>query len=56
MEEPPEFSVELLLNPRLQIDFDSFFATNPDVIERGIGLQPEAFNDFSFERDEPPAQ
>jgi len=56
MEEPPEFSVELLLNPRLPIDFDSFFATNREVIERGIGLQPEAFNDFLFERDEPPAQ
>jgi len=29
-------------------DFDGFFATNPKVILRGIGLQPEAFRDFHF--------
>ena len=27
-------------------DFDEFFATNPELILRGIGLQPEAFADF----------
>jgi hypothetical protein len=27
-------------------DFDGFFATNPELILRGIGLQPEAFSDF----------
>ncbi|HUS98614.1 MAG TPA: hypothetical protein VMX97_17960 [Hyphomicrobiaceae bacterium] len=27
-------------------DFDRFFATNPQLILRGIGLQPEAFGDF----------
>ncbi len=29
--------------PRGMIDFKDFFATNPEVVERGIGLQPEAF-------------
>ena len=27
-------------------DFDEFFTTNPELILRGIGLQPEAFRDF----------
>ena len=27
-------------------DFDEFFTTNPELILRGIGLQPEAFSDF----------
>jgi len=29
-------------------DFDAFFATNPEVVKRGLGLQPEAFKDFKF--------
>lgn len=47
-EKPPEFGPERLMDPNLATDFDSFFATNPDVIKRGIGLQPEAFADFKF--------
>ncbi len=27
-------------------DFDKFFTTNPELVARGIGLQPEAFHDF----------
>jgi tetratricopeptide (TPR) repeat protein len=27
-------------------DFDKFFTTNPELVARGIGLQPEAFDDF----------
>jgi len=27
-------------------DFDKFFVTNPQLVARGIGLQPEAFKDF----------
>ena len=27
--------------------------THPDLIERGIGLQPEAFRDFHFNRRKP---
>ena len=29
-------------------DFNALFATNPEVVKRGIGLQPEAFRDFHF--------
>jgi hypothetical protein len=29
-------------------DFDQFFTTNPQLILRGIGLQPDAFRDFRF--------
>ena len=29
-------------------DFDGLFAANPKVVQRGIGLQPEAFRDFHF--------
>lgn len=31
------------------LDFPDFFATNPELIKRGIGLQPKAFQDFKFE-------
>jgi len=30
-------------------DFDKCFSTNPELVLRGIGLQPEAFGDFKFE-------
>jgi hypothetical protein len=29
-------------------DFPDCFAANPDLVRRGIGLQPEAFRDFQF--------
>ncbi|MBN2315654.1 MAG: hypothetical protein JXM79_17130, partial [Sedimentisphaerales bacterium] len=29
-------------------DFDQFFTTNPELVLRGIGLQPEAFTDFKL--------
>ena len=29
-------------------DFPDTFSTSPDLVERGIGLQPEAFADFHF--------
>jgi tetratricopeptide (TPR) repeat protein len=29
-------------------DFDEFFTTNPELVLRGIGLQPEAFSDFKL--------
>ena len=31
------------------LDFPDFFATNPEVVKRGMGLQPEAFRGFKFE-------
>lgn len=42
------FAADRMVNPHINIDFNSFFATNPEVIERGIGLQPEAFKEFKF--------
>jgi len=47
-EEPPEFPVELLMQSSATADFNFFFATDPEVVNRGIGLQPEAFKDFNF--------
>lgn len=32
------------------IDFPALFTTRPELIERGIGLQPDAFTDFHFNR------
>lgn len=40
----------LLNSGELDHHFDILFATNPEVLERGIGLQPEAFEDFHFNR------
>jgi hypothetical protein len=37
-----------MLDASFKLDFDSFFTTNPELIKRGIGLQPEAFRDFHF--------
>jgi len=34
--------------PRQDSDFDDYFTTDPDLIKRGIGLQPEVFKDFKF--------
>ncbi|MCE9530498.1 MAG: hypothetical protein K8T89_05115 [Planctomycetes bacterium] len=39
-----------MMDAGLKLDFNSFFATNPDLIKRGIGLQPEAFKDFHFNK------
>ncbi len=35
-------------------DFNGLFATNPELVLRGMGLQPEAFRDFHFRKDEWP--
>lgn len=43
-----EFSPDRMMEPDLKLDFNSFFATNPELLKRGIGLQPEAFKDFNF--------
>ncbi len=37
-------------DPDLEHDFNILFATNPEVVERDIGLQREAFEDFHFAR------
>jgi len=38
------------------LDFSDLFAANPEVVEQGIGLQPEAFKDFHFNRGKPLAK
>ncbi|MEN9576768.1 MAG: hypothetical protein RL514_4623 [Verrucomicrobiota bacterium] len=42
------FSPDRMMGSGLKLDFDSFFSTNPELLKRGIGLQPEAFKDFHF--------
>ena len=37
-------------------DFPDFYATNPEVVKRGIGLQPEKFQDFHFSSIKPKEQ
>ena len=41
-------SPDRMMNSTVPLDFNSFFATNPEVVKRGMGLQPEAFRDFKF--------
>lgn len=41
----PDFLVE-----KADLDFPDLFATEPEVVRRGIGLQAEAFADFHFAR------
>lgn len=45
----PVFFGDHLLG-RHDLDFPDLFATNPALLEHGIGLQPEAFADFHFNR------
>lgn len=42
------FSPDRMMDATFPADFDAFFATNPELKRRGIGLQPEAFRDFHF--------
>ncbi len=48
------FAPDRMMEPGLKLDFDSFFATNPELDKRGIGLQREAFKDFRFDRPAKP--
>lgn len=48
---PYEFAPDWLFNAP-ELDFPDLFTTNADLQERGIGLQPEAFADFHFNRQE----
>jgi len=42
------FPPDRLASPGAAIDFDSFFATDPQYVKRGIGLDRAAFADFHF--------
>ncbi|MBL8825435.1 MAG: right-handed parallel beta-helix repeat-containing protein [Planctomycetaceae bacterium] len=49
------FPQDLIWDAKQQIrhDFDTFFTTDPVLIERGIGLERAAFADFRFGADKP---
>lgn len=40
--------IDRMTHPDAEIDFPSFFVTDPDLVAAGIGLQPDAFKDFHF--------
>ena len=42
----PEFSIDQFVDTKVPLDFPDLFATNPEVLKRGMGLQPEAFADM----------
>src|SRR5690606_17306445 len=42
------FPPDLFISGREMWDFPDFYATDPEVVRRGIGLQPEQFSDFHF--------
>ena len=48
-----EFLADWLAGQR-DLDFPDLFATHPDLVKRGIGLQAGAFRDFHFTRPEHP--
>ena len=47
----PIYPVDRLYSRGL-IPLNKFFATNPEIVARGIGLQPEAFEDFHFNAED----
>lgn len=46
-------SPDRMMDATVPLDFNSFFATNPEVVKRGMGLQPEAFREFKFRPEVP---
>ncbi len=44
------FSPDRMMDATFRVDFDSFFTTNPALIKRDIGLQPEAFKNYQFQK------
>ena len=42
----PEFPIDQFVDTKVPLDFPDLFATNPEVVKRGMGLQPEAFADM----------
>jgi len=48
------FTVDALYQDGVKLVFPDLFATNPEVVARGMGLQPAAFADFHFNKPQPP--
>jgi len=42
----PPFAIDRLVGNEVPLDFPDLFATNPEVVKRGMGLQPSAFADM----------
>lgn len=42
----PAFPIDQFVDTKVPLDFPDLFATNPAVVRRSIGLQPEAFADM----------
>ena len=42
----PAFSIDQFVDTKVPLDFPDLFATNPEVLKRDMGLQPEAFADM----------
>ena len=45
---PMNFPPDMLMDPPTKLDFNSYFTTNPELINRGIGLDPKVFTEFNF--------
>lgn len=52
---PMNFPPDLLMDGT-KLDFNSYFTTNPELIQRGIGLDPKVFADFNFTTSQSPAK
>lgn len=48
------YGPDRMMDSTFKVDFNGFFTTNPVLIQRGIGLQPEAFKDFHFNKPTAP--
>ncbi|MCE9608130.1 MAG: right-handed parallel beta-helix repeat-containing protein [Planctomycetia bacterium] len=49
----PGFAPDRLMDAAVKVDFNTFFATNPELLKRDIGLQPDAFKEFRFQVSTP---
>ncbi len=49
-----ETSPDRLVAPDLKLSFSDFFATNPEVVKRQMGLVPQDFEDFRIEKNGAP--
>ena len=44
------FSPDRMMDSKFKVDFDSFYALAPELIQRDIGLQRAAFRDYHFNK------
>lgn len=46
-----KFAFDRMSSRHFKPDFNSFFVTSPEEVKRGIGLIPEDFKDFKWQKD-----